>query len=72
MALRQFQASIALSTIQFCSGNTNGWELQKGQEQVISISRAAAAGGAVCERLTAGWRYWDLPDLEKLALRDQG
>lgn len=28
--------------------------------------------GIVCERLTAGWSYWDLPALGELALRNQG
>lgn len=47
-------------------GNSRG-----GRSRLSAFQGQQWLEGLVCERLTAGWRYWDLPDLEELALRDQ-
>lgn len=71
MALRHFQASMALSTIQFCSGTTKDGKCRRGRSRLSAFQGQQWLEGLVCERLEAEWRYWDLPDLEELALRDQ-
>lgn len=69
---KAFPGFNSISTTQFCSGTTNGWELQKGQEQVISISRAAVAGGASVWKANSRMEVLGSAWFGKLALRDQG
>lgn len=71
MAHRQFQASIALSTI-FVVARPRVGNCRRDRSRLSAFQGQQQLEGIVCARLTAGWRYWDLPALGEMALRNQG